>query len=347
MGAFFRTDPSITARGIAPAFDPIAAMSRIANLRRLQQRGEINQQQLEDMERERERQQATRDAVGGGGTRADMLRRLQQDAPLAGLDLKERFAKQDFQAAQTRKTKLENSKATYGLIGQLAGPLDFLEQQGADIETLQVAYADSLGKLADAGIDTSKLPQEYKPGMARQAMMEAVTEKDRIDQALRAEEAAERTAARKAPKLLSPEEEAQQIRIRRAAKGGPKDRAARVQAAIRAKNNAMRELKEQFQFKPNEGVFSNVDLNIVQTISPEQMRQRRQDIQNAFEEEMKALGQDVEHIEFPSEAPGGEGPSAPAARIAKRADVERFAASRGLTFEQAAQALRQAGFRIE
>ncbi|KKK65610.1 hypothetical protein LCGC14_2972400, partial [marine sediment metagenome] len=34
----------------------------------------------------------------------------------------------------------------------------------------------------------------------------------------------------------------------------------------------------------------------------------RQDIQNAFEEEMKALGQDVEHIEFPPAAREGEDP---------------------------------------
>ncbi len=56
MGAFaFRTDSSITARGIPRAFDPIAAMSRIANLRRLQQLGQINEQQLEAVERKRAR----------------------------------------------------------------------------------------------------------------------------------------------------------------------------------------------------------------------------------------------------------------------------------------------------
>ncbi len=302
MGAF-RTDPSITARGIAPAFDPIAAMSRIANLRRLQQRGEINQQTLEDMERERAKQQATRDALRGGGTRADMLRRLQEVAPLAGLDLEERFAKQDFQAAQTKKSQLENALYKYGIIGREAGPLKALEEKGADLETMQVAYSDALGRLADAGIDPSKLPQEYKFGMADQALQEAVSVKDQLALALRAEEAAERKAARerKVPgrdKPYSPEVEAQRKRLRAA--GREPDRAARVQAAIRAKNNAMRELKEQFQFKPKEGVFSNVDLNIVQTVSPEQMRQRRQDIQNAFEEEMKALGQDIEHVEFPA-----------------------------------------------
>jgi len=253
MGAF-RTDPSITARGVAPAFDPIAAMSRIANLRRLQQRGQINQQQLEDMERERERQQAIRGAVGAGGSRADMLRRLQQDAPLAGLDLKERFAKQDFQAAQTRKSQLENSKATYGLIGQLAGPLDFLEQQGADIETLQVAYADSLGKLADAGIDTSKLPQEYKPGMARQAMMEAVTEKDRIDQALRAEEAAERKVARekKFPGRdvpFSPEVEAQKKRISAARRTEKPPSQSGKALAERTKQRAMERAEDEYRKK--------------------------------------------------------------------------------------------------
>ncbi|KKM10231.1 hypothetical protein LCGC14_1722050 [marine sediment metagenome] len=203
MGAF-RTDPSITARGIAPPFDPIAAMSRIANLRRLQQRGQINQQTLEDMERERARKQGIGQALGGGGTRADVLRRLQEGRlPIAAEKYEAESRKIERQAAgeeraeageerAARKSQLENAKSTYGLIGQLAGPLNALEEQGADIETMQVAYADSLGKLADAGIDTSKLPQEYKSGMAQQAMMEAVSVSKQIDQALRADELEER-----------------------------------------------------------------------------------------------------------------------------------------------------------
>ena len=252
MGAF-RTDPSITARGIPPAFDPIQAYSRIANLRRLQQRGEINQQTLEDMERERARQQAIRGAVGAGGTNADILRRLQQDAPLAGLEYREKFAAEDRAAAGEKRTaqkdQLERAKATYKLIGQLAGPLKVLEESGADLETMQVAYADSLAKLAAAGIDTSKLPQEYKFGMADQALQEAVSVKDQIAQAQRAAELEERTAARKAPKLLSPEEEAQKIRIAAARRAGKPASQAGKALAERTKQRAMREAEKTYEKK--------------------------------------------------------------------------------------------------
>ncbi len=170
MGAYFRTDPSITARGIPPAFDPIAAMSRIANLRRLQQRGQINQLQLEDIERERARQEGIRNALRGGGTRADKLRRLQDVAPLAaekyGAESRKIKTEEAIEGRAARKSQLENVLKIYDIVGREAGPLNALEEQGADPETLAVAYADSVGRLADAGIDTSKLPQEYKPGMA-------------------------------------------------------------------------------------------------------------------------------------------------------------------------------------
>ena len=196
MGAF-RTDPSITARGIAPAFDPIAAMSRIANLRRLQQRGQINQQQLDDMERERARQEAILDVKAAGGTRADVLRGLQEGRlPIAAEKYEaesreiKRLAAGEERAA--RKSRLENALKIYEIFGREAGPIDRLEQQGADIETLNVALLDAYGRMAKEGIDVSKLPQEYKFGMARDAMMEAVSVKDQIDQALKAEAIEER-----------------------------------------------------------------------------------------------------------------------------------------------------------
>ncbi|KKL81854.1 hypothetical protein LCGC14_1990580 [marine sediment metagenome] len=266
MGGFnFRTDPSITARGIAPAFDPIQSLSRIANLRRLQQRGQINQQQLDDMERERARQQAIRGAVGAGGTRADMLRRLQEVAPLAGLKLGAEFAKSDIAAAKekrevakdaraAKKSQLENALMIYGLVGREAGPLKALEEKGADLETMQVAHADSLGRLADAGIDVSKLPQEYKFGMADQALQEAVSVSKQIDQALRADEAAERKAARerKVPGRDVPfpaDVEAQKKRIsaaRRAEK--PPDPKVKIRAQ-EAKDRAMTRAVENYSKK--------------------------------------------------------------------------------------------------
>ena len=254
MGSSFRTDPSITARGIAPAFDPIAAMSRIANLRRLQQRGQINQQTLEDMERERARKQGIGQALGGGGTRADVLRRLQQGGfPFAAEKYAGESRKIKTEAAveerAARKSQLENALKIYDIIGREAGPLKILEEQDADLETMQVAYSDSLGRLADAGIDVSKLPQEYKFGMADQALQEAVSVKDQIAQALRAAELEERTAARKAPKLLSPEEEAQKIRIAAARQAGKPPSQAGKALAERTKQRAMREAEKTYQKK--------------------------------------------------------------------------------------------------
>ena len=229
MGAFaFRTDPSIALRGVSRPFDPIAAFSRIAQLRRLQQRGQINQLQLEDAQRERATRQAVRAAaLGSGGDRAKFLQALSETAPVARFGFEERFAKQDIEAGKAqraaRKNQLESASKTFELIGQLAGPLDALEKGGADPETLQVAYADSLGRLAATGVDTSKLPQEYTPGLAARAMVEAVTEKDRIDQFLRAEAIEERK--RPVPGrdvVLSPAVEAQRKRLRAAGRAQPK-----------------------------------------------------------------------------------------------------------------------------
>ena len=207
MGAFaFRTDPSIALRGIPPPFDPIQAFSRIANLRRLQQRGQINQQQLERMERERARLDDIRGIAAGafepgkGLNRAEFLQRLAPKHPLAALEFESQFAGQAREAAKderlAQKSNLENASKIYELIGQLAGPGDALEKGGADPFTMQVAYADSLARLQAFGVDTSKLPQEYTPGLFARALVEAVTEKDRIDQDLRAAAIAERKAAR-------------------------------------------------------------------------------------------------------------------------------------------------------
>lgn len=202
----FHTDPSIALRGVSRPFDPIAAFSRIARLRRLQQLGQINQQQLEDMERERSRVNDIRSIAAGafepgkGLNRADFLQALAPKHPLVALEFESQFAGQAREAekdkAALRKTRLENARDIFRLIGQLAGPLDALEKSGADLETMQVAYADSLGRLEAIGVDVSKLPQEYTPGLPRRALVESQTEKDRIGQALRADEIAERKAAR-------------------------------------------------------------------------------------------------------------------------------------------------------
>jgi hypothetical protein len=79
-------------------------------------------------------------------------------------------------------------------------------------------YANALAQLPPEV--AAKLPQQYEPGMARQAMLEAVSVKDQIDQALRQAELDEKIAAREAGKLLSPEEEAQRIRIAKARGSG-------------------------------------------------------------------------------------------------------------------------------
>ncbi len=173
--------------------------------------------------------------------RADFLQGLAQKHPLAALEFESQFAGQareaEKDAAALQKTQLENASKIFGLIGQLAGPLDALEQKDADLETLQVAYSDSLGKLAAAGVDTSKLPQEYSPGLAARAMVEAVDEKNRIDQALRAAELEERKAARekKVPGVhipYPPKVEAQKRRLARPTRPPARDIRNREAAMI-------------------------------------------------------------------------------------------------------------------
>ncbi len=248
MGAFFRTDPSITARGIAPAFDPIAAMSRIANLRRLQQRGQFNQQQLERMERQRARRQAVRGAIGEGGTRADMLRRLQEVAPVAGLEYAEKFRQEDRAAAVEQRAaenqRLAKIQSDLDFIAQRAGPLKALEEGGvgrapADLETMQVAYADVLKWLEDHDVDTSWMPKEYTPGLADQAIREGLTAKQQVTAAQQAAELAERKAARekKVPGVhipFPPKVEAQKRRLGPAGRPTARDIRNREAAMIEA-----------------------------------------------------------------------------------------------------------------
>ncbi|MCH7662314.1 MAG: hypothetical protein IH859_00385, partial [Chloroflexi bacterium] len=203
MGAFaFRTDPSIALRGIPRPFDPIQAYSRIARLRQLQQRGQFNQRQLEEMERKRARLEDIRGIAAGafepgkGLNRAEFLQSLAPKHPLAALEFERQFTGQAKDEAALRKSQLENASKMLGIVGQVAGPGAALEKGGADPFTMKVAYADALERLAALGVPTDKLPQEYTPGLFARALVEAVTEKDRIDQALRADEAAERKRRR-------------------------------------------------------------------------------------------------------------------------------------------------------
>ena len=227
-------------RGVSRPFDPIQAFSRIANLRRLQQRGQINQLQLQDAQRERARQQAIREAaLGSGGSQERFVKLLRLSAPVAAFRFQGEFAEQAREAekdkATLQKSNLENASKTFELIGQLAGPLDALEKGGADPETLQVAYADALGRLAATGVDTSKLPQEYGPGLARRAMVEAVEESKRIDQALRAAEVEEKK--RPVPGLgvpFPPDVEAQKRRLARPTRPPARDIRNREAAMIEA-----------------------------------------------------------------------------------------------------------------
>ncbi len=347
MGAFaFRTDPSITARGIAPAFDPIAAMSRIANLRRLQQRGQVNKLQLEDFQRERNRQTAIRGAATRSrGDRAKFLQELSQVAPVARFDYEAQFAKQDIELGKdqraARKNQLENASKTFELIGQLAGPLNALEEQGADLETLQVAYADSLGRLAATGVDTSKLPQEYKPGMAQQAMMEAVTEKDRIDQALRADEAAERKAARerKVPGRdvpFSPKVEAQKKRIS-AARRAQRRTATEIQIELYTKDP---ELYEQIFDRVGIRNERQMRLKVIEAAMRLSESVSGQVDEKVFAKKLAELsslvGVELENQGQPQ-----------VSRTATREEVEAFAQSKGISYQEAARQLQAEGYTIQ
>ena len=206
MGSPFMTDPAITFRGISRPFDPIAAMSRIANLRRLQQRGQINQRQLEQMERKRTRLDDIRALATGafepgkGLNRAEFLQSLAQKHPLAGLEYGEKFRQWDRAAGVEGRAKEEQRLAKIqsdlDFIAQKAGPLKALEEKGADLETMQVAYADVLEWLEDNGVDTSWMPKEYTPGLADQAIREGLTANQQVTAARQAAELEERKRRR-------------------------------------------------------------------------------------------------------------------------------------------------------
>lgn len=226
MGAF-RTDPSITLRGIARPFDPIQAFSRIANLRRLQQAGQFNQFRLEEAQGERERQQtiaARRQAVGlelrAGGTNAEKLARIQQIDPFAALEFEDRFAKQEKDEVALLTTNLKNARGTAELIGQLSAPICAAEEREnpASPEALQIMYSNALSQLPQEV--SSKLPQQYEPGACRRAMLEAVTIKDQIDQVL------------KEAQLKQKQEQAEVVSADRAAARGVTERGQDIQLQI-------------------------------------------------------------------------------------------------------------------
>ncbi|KKK88759.1 hypothetical protein LCGC14_2739910, partial [marine sediment metagenome] len=198
-------------------------------------------------------------AKGAGGTRADVLRRLQEGGlPVAAEKYAGESRKIKTEAAveerAARKSQLENALKIYGIVGREAGPLKFLEEQDADLETMQVAYSDALGRMADFGIDVSKLPQEYKFGMADQALQEAVSVKDQITLALRAEEAAERKAARerKVPGRDVPfpaDVEAQKKRISLARRAEKPPSQGGKALAERTKQRAMERAEDEYRKK--------------------------------------------------------------------------------------------------
>ncbi len=347
MGAYFRTDPSITARGIAPAFDPIAAMSRIANLRRLQQRGQFNQQQLERMERQRARRQAVRGAIGEGGTRADMLRRLQDVAPVAGLEYAEKFRQEDRAAAVEQRAaenqRLAKIQSDLDFIAQKAGPLKALEEGGvgrppADLETMQVAYADSLKWLEDHDVDTSWMPKEYTPGLADQAIREGLTAKQQVTAAQQAAELAERKAARekKVPGVhvpFSPAVEAQKRRLGRAGRRT----ATEIQIELYTKDP---ELYEQIFDRVGIRNERQMRLKIIEAAMRLSESVSGQVDEKVFAKKLAELsslvGVSLENQGQPQ-----------VSKTATRQEVEAFAQSKGISYEEAARQLQAKGYTIQ
>ena len=189
------------------------------------------------MERERARQQATANALRRGGTNADILMRLQQVAPLAGLALKERFAQQDRAEAgeQRAKEKHQLSKwlSDLDFVARKAAPLDAFEKKGADRETLQVMYADALEWLDSKGVDVSRLPKQYTPGYAAIAIAESMPLKDQLSLRLRQAELEERQEPTPGVHVpFPPKVEAQKRRLARATRPPARDIRNREAAMI-------------------------------------------------------------------------------------------------------------------
>jgi hypothetical protein len=299
------------------------------------------------MERKRARLEDIRGIAAGafepgkGLNRAEFLQGLAPKHPLAALEFESQFAGQAREAekdkAALQKSRLENASKIFGLIGQLAGPGEALEKKGADIETLRVAYADSLARLQAFGVDTSKLPQEYTPGLFARALVEAVTEKDRIDQALRAEEAAERKAARekKVPGVhvpFPPKVEAQKRRLARARVG--RRTATEIQIELYTKDP---ELYEQ--------IFDRVGIR-----SERQMRLKVIEAAMRLSESVsgqvdeKVFAQKLAEL---SSLVGVELENQQAGKTATREEVEAFARSKGISYGEAAGQLRAEGYTIQ
>ena len=214
MGAF-RTDPSIALRGVSRPFDPIAAFSRIANLRRLQQRGQINQLQLEDLKRQRSSQQGIQKSLAGGGTRADVLARLQEVDPLTAFKLEDQFAGEAREKAKAKteltKAQLENTLAIYDIVGREAGSLKAAEERDISDEALQIMYANSLAQLPPEV--AAKLPQKYERGMADEAIAESISVSQQAKNLLRKMEIDKKIPGLHVP--FSPDVEAQKRRLAR------------------------------------------------------------------------------------------------------------------------------------
>jgi hypothetical protein len=286
-GAFaFRTDPSIALRGIPRAFDPIQAYSRIARLRQLQQRGQFNQRQLEEMERKRARLEDIRGIAAGafepgkGLNRAEFLQRLAPKYPLAGLEYGERFAAEARAAAgekraqgryerniEISKEKQKLAKHIFDLdrIGRAGFFIKYLEDKNADRETLAVAWVDQIGRLEKDGVDTSWIPKEYAPGLSDAAIAEALPLKDQLNLRLRQIEHEERKAARekKVPGVHVPFPPAVEAQKRRLARPSARDLSTEQQRVVaRLAREAMRNAGNDTA-KAIQNVNDSVDQGVV------------------------------------------------------------------------------------
>lgn len=175
-------DASIYGNIQAPKIDPNAGASMVSNAMSLADMGMRHQQAQFQNAQNMAIRQAYQKNTGPDGSlnRVGVLADLGKlGHAQAGQGLAQQWAKQDKDMAEARTAQVEAAQKSVGFVYP---GLDYVA--GAPESQRKQAYAAMMGNLEKQGVDTSRMPKEYEPGMFRTMYAIASKQKPVLDEML-------------------------------------------------------------------------------------------------------------------------------------------------------------------
>jgi hypothetical protein len=148
--------------------DMVGSMQKAQQMSQLAMQN--RQMRQEQMENEAVKS-AFRNNVGEDGTvnRTAVLSDLSRTSPLKAMAYQQQFAEMDAKTAEAKKKSLQDQIDQHGMVANLAGNA-----------TDQASYDRALQWASQAGLDTSKLPKQYDPGLVRQIAVASMDQAKRL-----------------------------------------------------------------------------------------------------------------------------------------------------------------------